>query len=635
MFQPIPKTLIMIVNYTEAGWELITQRAHGILAAQLAQHWKKKGRPQRWLETLLAIAEHDDAMIELDGEHLLTEAGGPLNFTMKNFELEHCLRLSRFTQSKSRFIALLTSMHMDFVYRKDMAQDPAAKAFLLEQRALQARWRKELDIGKEEAEKIYAFMEWCDAFSLLLCQRAVQPESRAVEISRGPEQEKYELFQAGDGQLTLVPWPFEVNSFEVAFESRTIAQLQFTSSKELRTLFFSCACYGNTLDTGAGQTGNPKNKSKSPVTVHVDPGRQCIIKYAAAYCFTLQAFDPVHHGFQQQVFSFKKMNMDKGQQHYLITGGAGFIGSNLVKKLLQQNSVRITCIDNFDSFYSRKIKEANIEGFEASGRFCLLPVNLDTVTADELKKQVKDAPNAIIHLAARAGVRPSILNPRAYQQTNIIGTQTLLDYAVQTGVQQFVFASSSSVYGVNKNLPWNEEERLLPISPYAMTKLAGEGLGHVYSHLYGLSFIALRFFTVYGPGQRPDLAIHKFTKSILQGAPIPVFGDGSTSRDYTFVDDIVHGIISAISYKKSPYEIINLGNHQTVSLQALIETLEKVIGKKAIIDRQPEQPGDVPHTYADVHKAEQLLGYKAGTDFADGLASFCNWFLANKLILEA
>ena len=229
----------MIVNYTEAGWELITQRAHGILAAQLAQHWKKKGRPQRWTETLLAIAEHDDAMIELDGEHLLTEAGGPLNFTMKHFELEHCRRLSLFTQSKSRYIALLTSMHMDFIYRSDMQHDPAAKAFLAEQRTLQARWRKELGISKEEAERTYAFMEWCDAFSLLLCQRAVQPESRAIEISRGPDGEKYELLQVGEGQLTLAPWPFEESSFEVGFESRTIAQLQFNSSDELRAHFMA------------------------------------------------------------------------------------------------------------------------------------------------------------------------------------------------------------------------------------------------------------------------------------------------------------------------------------------------------------------------------------------------------------
>jgi hypothetical protein len=262
-FRFILKTPIMIVNYTEAGWELITQRAHGILAAQLAQHWNKKGRPQRWMETLLAIAEHDDAMIELEGENLLTEAGGPLNFTMKNFELEHCMRLSRFTQSKSRYIALLTSMHMIFIYRKDMEQDPAAKEFLNEQQKLQTQWRKELNLTKEEAEKTYAFMEWCDAFSLLLCQRAVQPESRAVEISRGPDGEKYELLQVGEGQLTLVPWPFEENAFEVAFESRSIAQLEFKSSDELRSLFLAAPVAETRWTLVAAKPAAKKTKVKA------------------------------------------------------------------------------------------------------------------------------------------------------------------------------------------------------------------------------------------------------------------------------------------------------------------------------------------------------------------------------------
>lgn len=227
----------MIVNYTQQGWQLITQRAHGMLAAQVALHWKVAQRPKRWMETLLAIAEHDDALIELEGEQLITEAGGPLNFTMKHFELEHCVRLSRFTQSKSRYIALLTSMHMDFIYRNDMQNDPDAMQFLKEQRKLQARWRKELGLSKEEAERIYALMEWCDAFSLLLCQHAVQPESRTIEVSRGPDQQKYELSQVGEGQLTLLPWPFEDHSFEVYFEWRLLTQLQFNSSEELRKAF--------------------------------------------------------------------------------------------------------------------------------------------------------------------------------------------------------------------------------------------------------------------------------------------------------------------------------------------------------------------------------------------------------------
>jgi hypothetical protein len=229
----------MIANYTQQGWELITQRAHGILAAQVALHWKAAERPERWMETLLAIAEHDDAMIELDGEQLLTEAGGPINFTMKHFELEHCIRLSRFTRSKSRYIALLTSMHMDFVYRNDMEADPKAKAFLLEQRELQSVWRKDLGLSVEQTERIYAFMEWCDAFSLLLCQHAVQPESRAIEISRGPDKKKYELCQVGEGELTLLPWPFEANRFDVYFESRIVPQLQFKNSDELRQAFLA------------------------------------------------------------------------------------------------------------------------------------------------------------------------------------------------------------------------------------------------------------------------------------------------------------------------------------------------------------------------------------------------------------
>jgi len=325
--------------------------------------------------------------------------------------------------------------------------------------------------------------------------------------------------------------------------------------------------------------------------------------------------------------------MEAANQHYLITGGAGFIGNNLIKQLLQNAAINITCLDNFDPFYSPQIKEQNIAGFTASGRFKLLRANLDDITIAQLQQQVPQPIDAIIHLAARAGVRPSIAAPLAYQQTNIIGTQKLLDFAVQRGIKKFVFASSSSVYGVNEKLPWNEEERLLPISPYAMTKLAGEGLGHVYHHLYGLQFIALRFFTVYGPGQRPDLAIHKFTKALLKGEPITFYGDGGTSRDYTYVDDIVAGVIAALHYYATPFEIINLGNHQTVSLKNLLAALEEVIGKKAIINVQPEQPGDVPHTYADVSKAQRLLAYQPQTNLHAGLARFYEWFLQHQPLL--
>jgi UDP-glucuronate 4-epimerase len=238
--------------------------------------------------------------------------------------------------------------------------------------------------------------------------------------------------------------------------------------------------------------------------------------------------------------------------------------------------------------------------------------------------------DVIIHLAAKAGVRPSILNPILYQQVNVDGTQNLLEFARQKKIMQFVFASSSSVYGINENIPWNEDEKLKPISPYASTKLSCEMLGHVYSHLYGIRFLALRFFTVYGPAQRPDLAIHKFFKAISEGNPIPVYGDGSSSRDYTFVEDTIQGIEAAITYDQSDFEIINLGNNQTVTLSELIAAIEKISGKKAIIDRQPEQAGDVPKTYADISKAKRLLDYQPDTSLEKGLISFYEWYLANQ-----
>jgi UDP-glucuronate 4-epimerase len=213
---------------------------------------------------------------------------------------------------------------------------------------------------------------------------------------------------------------------------------------------------------------------------------------------------------------------------------------------------------------------------------------------------------------------------------NVDGTQNLLEFARQKKIMQFVFASSSSVYGINENIPWNEDEKLKPISPYASTKLSCEMLGHVYSHLYGIRFLALRFFTVYGPAQRPDLAIHKFFKAISERNPIPVFGDGSSSRDYTFVEDTIQGIEAAITYDQSDFEIINLGNHQTVTLSELITAIEKISGKKAIIDRQPEQAGDVPKTYADISKAKRLLNYQPDTSLEKGLISFYEWYLANQ-----
>ncbi len=320
--------------------------------------------------------------------------------------------------------------------------------------------------------------------------------------------------------------------------------------------------------------------------------------------------------------------------HLLITGGAGFIGSNLIRKLFESKpGIRITCIDNFDPFYSADIKQLNIRPFKIHPDFQFVYLDLATTNPSELREMIGDTPDLVIHMAAKAGVRPSIENPLAYQQANIIGLQHLLDYVTENGIQKFIFASSSSVYGINDHFPWKEDETLMPISPYAMTKQAGEMLGHVYSRLHSLRFIALRFFTVYGPGQRPDLAIHKFTKAILQGKPITLYGEGNTSRDYTYVDDIVQGVISAMDYDQTNFEIINLGNHYSVTLKDLVSELENVLEKKAAIEYLPEQPGDVPKTYADITKAQKLLNYHPSTQLNDGLHKFVQWFKANEEIL--
>lgn len=321
-------------------------------------------------------------------------------------------------------------------------------------------------------------------------------------------------------------------------------------------------------------------------------------------------------------------------KHYLVTGGAGFIGNNLIRTLfMREPGLKITCIDDFDPFYSPDIKNNNIKDLRANPNFRLISNDLAKTSGKELCELISAPVDAIIHLAAKAGVRPSIQNPLAYQQANVIGLQNMLDFAKEKKIKQFVFASSSSVYGVNDHFPWKEEEQLMPISPYASSKLSGEMLGHVYSKLFGIRFIALRFFTVYGPGQRPDLAIHKFTKAILQGKPITMYGDGSTSRDYTFVDDTVQGVINAISYDQTDFEIINLGNNYTITLKELVAAIESVTGKKAVIEQHPDQPGDVPKTYADISKAKRLLGYHPQTKLADGLQQFYDWFNRHKDIL--
>lgn len=314
--------------------------------------------------------------------------------------------------------------------------------------------------------------------------------------------------------------------------------------------------------------------------------------------------------------------------HVLVTGGAGFIGSHLVDKLLKEEH-RVTVVDNFDPYYDPTIKERNIWKHLNNPGYKLL--KLDICDFKALKENLNEPYDIIVHLAAKAGVRPSILDPIGYQRVNVQGTQNLLELAKDKKICQFVFASSSSVYGINPNVPWRESDHvLMPISPYAATKVSGELLGHVYSHLYGIRFIALRFFTVYGPRQRPDLAIHKFTRLISQGKEVPFYGDGSSSRDYTYIDDIIKGISAAITYERSQYEVVNLGNSRTVTLSELITIIEEELNIKAKLKPMPMQAGDVFRTFADLEKAGKLLNYQPTTGIREGIKSFIKWFHANE-----
>ncbi len=313
----------------------------------------------------------------------------------------------------------------------------------------------------------------------------------------------------------------------------------------------------------------------------------------------------------------------------IVTGGAGFIGSHLVDGLVAAGW-HVTVVDNFDPFYEESIKRTNVASYIDHPNTRLVEVDIRDYAA--LEEALTDKYDAIVHLAAKAGVRPSILDPVLYQSVNVLGTQNLLELSKKLEIKQFVFASSSSVYGVNPEVPWSEDDYVLqPISPYASSKISGELLGHVYSKLYGIRFIGLRFFTVCGPRQRPDLAIHKFAKKIMNGVEIPVFGDGTTRRDYTYVKDTVAGIMSAMSYEDSPYEIINLGNNRTITLTEMIETIENSFGKKAIINRLPMQPGDVPKTFANISKAQKLLNYNPTTPFETGIDLFRDWFLETQI----
>ena len=316
----------------------------------------------------------------------------------------------------------------------------------------------------------------------------------------------------------------------------------------------------------------------------------------------------------------------------LVTGGAGFIGSHVCEALLSDGH-KVMTLDNFNTFYDPRIKKENVREIQThlkAKNFTLKTADIrDTRAVTRIFRAF--SPDLVIHLAAMAGVRPSIQNPALYTDVNIRGTQVLLDACKALNVKNFVFASSSSIYGNNKKVPFSEIDRVdHPISPYAATKKAGELLCHTYTHLFGMKISCLRFFTVYGPRQRPDLAIHKFTKLLFKGETIPFFGDGSTKRDYTYIKDIVDGVLKAARWtKRAPagaYEIFNLGESRTISLKELIRGLEKVTGRRAKLKRLPMQPGDVERTYADISKSKKVLGYDPRMDFEEGLYVFVDWY---------
>lgn len=314
----------------------------------------------------------------------------------------------------------------------------------------------------------------------------------------------------------------------------------------------------------------------------------------------------------------------------LVTGGAGFIGSNLCERLLAAGHA-VWVFDDLNDFYAPARKERNLRELAALGK-PLQVIRGDLTDGRAVEEALSAARyDQIIHLAARAGVRPSLEDPILYQEVNVTGTARILEGARKRGIKKVTIASSSSVYGVNSKVPFSEADPIFhPISPYAASKLACEALGHVYHHVYGMDIAMLRFFTVYGPRQRPDLAICKFVERISSGKSIPVFGDGSTARDYTYVSDTVAGIV-ACTQKEFGYEVFNLGNSDAVKLSYLIELLENAVGKKAIIDRQPIQPGDVPFTCADISKAQRMLGYEPKVKIEQGIPLFVEWFKKHEL----
>lgn len=311
----------------------------------------------------------------------------------------------------------------------------------------------------------------------------------------------------------------------------------------------------------------------------------------------------------------------------LVTGGAGFIGSHLIGDLLADET-SVVCFDNFDPFYDPKIKRGNLKPYLKHPRFTLVKGDLrNRKHLPELFSN--DHFDVCVHLAAKAGVRPSIQDPAIYHEVNVEGTLNLLEEARKHKLEHLIFGSSSSVYGKRNRIPFSEEDALLsPVSPYASTKISGEALCHVYHELYGIRMTLLRFFTVYGPRQRPEMAIHKFTRMIYEGKEIPFYGDGTSIRDYTYVTDIVQGIKGAIQ-GNWPYEIFNLGDSKTVRLSELVSLIEKNLNRKAQLKKMSDQAGDVPVTCANIDKARRLLGYEPRVPIADGIQQFCQWFLEN------
>lgn len=316
-------------------------------------------------------------------------------------------------------------------------------------------------------------------------------------------------------------------------------------------------------------------------------------------------------------------------KNILVTGGAGFIGSHLCAALLKQGN-RVVSIDNFNDYYDPSIKRENIERLKRLGNRALVSLEADIRSFDTVDRIFTEyMPGFVVHLAACAGVRPSIEKPLLYTETNVNGTVNILECSKRHGVAKLVFASSSSVYGNNKKVPFNEDDRVdSPISPYAATKKAGELLCHTYSVLYGMHIACLRFFTVYGPGQRPDLAIHKFSWLIDRSLPIPFYGNGETRRDYTYIDDIIDGVLKSMEWVSggNGYDVFNLGESRTISLRDMVETLENALDRKARLDRLSSQPGDVEITYADIAKAKRVLGYSPNTEFEEGIRRFIEWY---------